>query len=122
MSDLTPLRLVQQAARQRPERAIQRAVLDVLRAHGILAWGIQRERAGRSRASHIGFPGHPDIAGVLPGGRAMFIEVKRPGGKVTKAQSRAAFLLAQQGAAFGFVHSVDEARALLTMWGLRGKG
>lgn len=119
MSDLTPLRLVRQAARERPERAIQRAVLDVLRAHGILAWGVNRERAGRARASHVGFPGHPDIAGVLPGGQALFLEVKRPGQQLTQTQRLALARLGEQGAAAAMVRSVDEATALLIGWGLR---
>jgi VRR-NUC domain len=99
--------------RQRRERVIQHQILRLLRAHGILAWGQNRERAGRTRASHVGFPGLPDIAGVFSGGRALFIEVKRPGAPLTRQQGAALGRLAEQGAATFVAHSPAEVEAWL---------
>ena len=85
-------------APQRRESAIQAAVLGCLRAHGVLCWPLNRERAGYRRASHIGFRGLPDIGGVLTGGRAVFVEVKR-GSEQPSAYQRAAHeMLRAQGA------------------------
>ncbi len=36
----------------------------------------------------MGSKGIPDIIGVLPGGRGLFIEIKKPGGKLTPDQER----------------------------------
>jgi hypothetical protein len=94
----------------RSERELQRSCLDVYHAYHILAWGVNRERAGFKRASHIGFKGHPDIAGVLPNGRAFFCEVKLPGQRPTIEQTCAMRLLAKQGAFVCLVHAVDEAQ------------
>lgn len=123
MTDRTErvLRLVQRAARRRPERELQTAILRVLQLHRVLAWGVQRERAGRARASHIGFTGLPDITGVLPGGRALFLEVKRPNNKATPQQERAMYLLHCQGAVVSIVRSVEDAQNLLVALGLRRK-
>lgn len=61
------------------------------------------------RASHITFTGHPDVAGVLPGGRAFFSEMKLPGQVPTLEQTAALRTLAKQGAFVCLVHSVTEA-------------
>lgn len=76
------------------ERELQTQILKLLKEHGIFAFGINRERAGK-RASHVGVKGLPDIMGWLPkaipwGATPLYIEVKRPKGKLTKEQ--AAFL------------------------------
>lgn len=41
---------------------------------------------GKRRFMRFGIPGLPDIAGILAGGRAISIEVKRPGSKRTDRQ------------------------------------
>jgi len=84
---------------QRRERVIQAEILRLLHAHGVVAFGMNRERAGYRRASHIGVKGLPDIMGWVPvwaiartqatnvaGACPLFIEVKRPGGKLRPAQ------------------------------------
>jgi|SRR5262245_13620512 len=102
-------RALARATPARPERAIQAAILALFRAHGLLAWGFQRERAGRRRASHIGFPGCPDVLGYLPGGRGLAVEIKRPGAPLRPAQAQALDVLGRHGVATGVLHSVDEA-------------
>ena len=52
------------------ETALKRSILKWLAQHAILAWSNPRNAFTRS--------GLPDISGVLPGGRAFFIEAKHP--------------------------------------------
>lgn len=94
---------------QRRESEVQAAVLGVFRAFGILCWKQNREKGGWRRASHVGFAGLPDIAGVLPGGRAFFCEVKRRGGILSSMQIGAVDMLRKAGAYVCVVHSVGEA-------------
>jgi hypothetical protein len=67
----------------RKESDVQRAILDYLKLRGIFAYRMKNEGTF-DPTCHVwrkgtGTPGLPDIGGVLPGGRALFIEVKRPG-------------------------------------------
>ena len=91
-----PLRTLR---RGRKESAIQAAVLGCLRAHGVLCWPTNREKGNWRRATHVGFRGLPDISGVMQSGRAIFVEVKRPGQELSIFQSSAHALLRSQGAA-----------------------
>lgn len=99
----------------RRESAVQAAVLGCLRAHGVLCWPMQRERAGYRRASHIGFKGIPDIGGVLKGGRAVFVEVKRGIEKPSPYQVAAHEMLRAQGALVFTAWGVEDVEP-----GLRG--
>lgn len=77
------------------ERDIQKACLQLLRAHPKVAcvWRqnsgtfAEQNRDGSQRyiSAHT-MPGLPDIVGFLHGGTAIFFEVKRPGGKATPMQ------------------------------------
>jgi hypothetical protein len=101
------------------EAQVQAAILRELDRRGIQAWHLDAGgRQTRRRLAQEGFrlggggysnipEGWPDIFGLLPSGRALFVEVKRPGcivngktlqraGKPTKAQL--AFLRAAEGA------------------------
>ena len=74
-----------------PERAIQSQILQWLGYHHIKAFRINAGmvRTGEGRSSRIirmAPKGFSDIMGVLPGGRAIFIEVKAKGGKPTQMQ------------------------------------
>jgi hypothetical protein len=86
------------------ETALVRDILRLLALHGIPAWrqntGGMANPAGRYVA--FGNPGAPDISGIIPDfGRALYIEVKRPGNRPTAEQW--AFLLhAQRAGAFAF--------------------
>ena len=65
------------------EAQVQRDILRALRQAGVAAFTFDaggkamRLRAGAGGAA-VGAAGLPDIVGWLPGGRALFIEVKRP--------------------------------------------
>ncbi len=86
------------------EAAILAAVIKVLDRHPRVAkfWrqnsgaGQLVRRSGASQFMRFGFPGCPDIAGFLRDGTALFIECKRPSGRVSSEQQ--AFLDAAQAA------------------------
>ncbi len=75
------------------EKDIQRQILDYLALRGIPAWRVNSgamvgEYKGKKRFMRMnGKPGMSDICGVIPGGRALFIEVKRPGRLATVEQT-----------------------------------
>ena len=71
------------------EQDIQRQILDFLRFKGIYCWknstvGIFNPKTGGYIPSHA--KGVSDILGILPGGRFLAIEVKRPGGRPSEHQ------------------------------------
>ena len=73
------------------ETELQRNILQYLKARNIWAW--RASNAGNRIKGGMRVPsgnlGLPDICGVLsnPPGRALFIEVKTPKGKVSEAQT-----------------------------------
>ena len=74
------------------ERDIQRAILQYLKLRKIFAWrnqttGIYDQKRKTFRANQT-MKGVPDILGILPGGRFLGIEVKRPGGKLSPEQEQ----------------------------------
>jgi hypothetical protein len=98
------------------EREIQRQCLEWLGLHGVFCW---RQNAGaltvpeawgrkRRFVRFASVPGVSDVLGVLPGGRFLAVEVKRPGNHPTGDQ---AVFLASVRAAGGValvVYSVDD--------------
>lgn len=74
------------------EAEIQRAILDVLRFHGVECWrantgAFAGEHKGRSRFVRFGEKGQSDILGMIgPNARFLAIEAKRPGNKPTLDQ------------------------------------
>ena len=123
---------------KRKEADIKSAILLFLRAHGIACWltGVGAYRAthnGRERFIRLGTKGMSDIVGILPGsrsvrgvtglaglsvttnevGRALFIEVKTPTGKIRPEQTAFLQTVVKAGG-IGFVaRSVDDVRAKL---------
>lgn len=60
-------------------------------------------------------PGFSDLFGVRrKDGRAIFIEVKKPGGKVTDRQKNFLERMKKIGAVTGIAHSTEEAIRLIT--------
>jgi len=57
--------------------------------------------------------GWPDVTAVLPGGRVLFIEVKQPGGRVSKIQQRTIDIMEGLGAEVHVVRSLEGFNALL---------
>ena len=73
--------------------------------------------AGRKRFVRFAVEGCSDIIGILPGGKFLAVEVKKPGGKLTAAQ--AAFLdnVRAAGGLGIVVRSVDDLAAALRLEG-----
>lgn len=89
---------------------IQRQILDYLRAIGIFCWrqntmGVPLKNGGFRPASMTGVS---DICGVIQGGRALFIEVKRPNKHLTESQKLFKINVESKGALFIEAHSVEE--------------
>lgn len=83
------------------ERDIQRAVLAYLRSR-------PGSFTAKLAAGPYSLPGLPDIL-HLEGGRAFFLEVKRPGSKPTPLQAATLERLQTAGALAAVVTSLDEA-------------
>ena len=66
------------------------------------------------RMVELGIEGTPDLEGYSSQGRAIYIEVKRPGGKRREAQERFILAAAERGCLAGFAESVEQARAIWT--------
>jgi hypothetical protein len=105
------------------EREIQTQCLEYLRAAGVFAWrnntGARPVGEGRGRRYlRFGTPGSSDVIGVLPDGRFLAVEVKRPGGgKVSLAQEDFLGRVTRAGGVALVVRSVDDLRAYLRLEG-----
>jgi hypothetical protein len=103
--------------RAAPEAAIQRAIIDRLRWHGVMAIhvpnaGKRSAIAGRRVKAEGLRPGFPDLV-ALQGGRCAFLEVKAPKGRLSPAQVECHAELERQGFGVAVVTSQDEAIAAL---------
>ena len=107
------------------EHDVQVSILAVLRRHPKVAKAI-RYNAGTFRLPGAhgerdrwfkanDCPGHSDIAGVLKGGRAFYLEVKKPGKSSKPGDAQDTFLceMAFAGALAAEVSSVDQVIKLL---------
>jgi hypothetical protein len=84
------------------EQDLVKPALQLLALRGVFAWrnnsgAICATSNGKRRFVRFGgMPGSADVLGVLPGGRFLGIELKKPGGKPTAKQE--AFLAAVRAA------------------------
>lgn len=113
------------ASRKKPdvpapkEQDIQKAIIELLRLMGCFVWrqnqgGMKATYAGKNRFirfSHIA--GISDIIGVMPDGRFLAVEVKRPGKEPEEHQLRFLETIRSHGGVAGCVHSVEEAKTFL---------
>jgi hypothetical protein len=53
-------------------------------------------------------PGHSDLGGVLPGGRAFYMEIKRPGNRPTEKQQAFLDRMAKAGAIVGVATCLED--------------
>ena len=107
------------------EHDVQVSILALLRRHPKIAKAIRYNAgtfrlAGAQGSADRWFrandcPGHSDIAGVLKGGRAFYLEVKRPGKSTKPGDAQDKFLceMAFAGALAAEVSSVDQVIKLL---------
>ena len=103
------------------EKDIQRAILAALRLHPCIAF-VGRFNRGVMQSTYQGrdsytqfntVPGFPDIHGMLKGGAAFYIEVKRPGKKPDDTQANFLASVTRHGGIAGVATSVEEATALI---------
>lgn len=103
-----------------PEKAVQKAIQDAFRLKfGIALVHVDSGAAGMRRGLGAGQGGHsatpagfPDLVGVVPPiGRAIYIEVKAAGGKLTQAQESMLAILKAKGAIAFWADSVASALA-----------
>jgi Holliday junction resolvase len=92
------------------EKEITREIINFLRACGCFCfkhWSGPMSRRGVS-----------DLLGCLPGGRALAIECKRPGGRPTAEQVRFLEDIKSRGGLAFIAHSVDEVKDQLADVGI----
>lgn len=103
------------------ETALVASCLAVLAARGIYAWrnnsgAFRAVSGGRERFHRFGKVGSSDILGLLPGGRFMAIECKRPGNGLSDAQLAFSQAIRDNGGCFGCVFSVEQLEQYLATW------
>lgn len=100
-----------------PEREIQKACLQYLKARGIFCWRQNNAPVpapGGGFRRFVGMPGLSDILGILPGGKFLAVEVKRPKKEPTLDQLKFLEQVTELGGLGCCVHSVEELHADLT--------
>lgn len=94
---------------RRPESETTKEYLKWLNDNGIWSW---RANSGKvkvgSRYIQLGPKGHPDIAGVLPDGVALFVENKSNGSLLTPEQEAWLRKAQRQGAYCIVAHSLED--------------
>jgi hypothetical protein len=97
------------------EKCIQESIRLELSKRGLkvlrLPCGLFYTKDGRPVGSGLP-PGTSDLLALAPHGRAIFIEVKRPDGRLTAAQTAFIRQMRLQGFAAGVARSVDDALRL----------
>lgn len=91
------------------EKHIQAIILEYLPYIGIFAW---RTNSGvifsGGHAHRMAPPGTADIIGILPDGRFIAIEVKRPGGVVSDKQKEFLEKITSRGGVGFVAYSLDD--------------
>ena len=99
------------------EKDIQKAIMDFLSAHPKVSFrgrfnrgtAITGDALGNTRYTKFNsVKGFPDIHGMLKGGRAFYIEVKRKGGVVSEDQQDFIDKVSAHGAVAFVAYSVDD--------------
>lgn len=98
--------------RQRPERAIQKAIVAYLRATGCLVAVTDAGAAYRAGAFFgDAIPaGWPDVTGLLPDGRFIGVEVKAPGGRQSPVQRAMELAIRQRRGIYVLAYGVQDVR------------
>ena len=98
------------------ETDLQNLIRLALSERGIISWrnntGALKDREGRLVKYGL-CPGSSDIIGIMPDGRFLAIEVKRPGKNPTPAQANFIEIVRKYGGIAGVVRSVEELDHLL---------
>ena len=98
------------------EQDIQNLIRLALSERGILNFrnnvGCLKDATGRMVRYGL-YPGSSDIIGIMPDGRFLAIEVKKPGKKPTPEQLNFIEAIRRHGGIAGVVHSPEELAGLL---------
>ena len=96
--------------RRKPERAVQRACLAWLRAHGALVAVTDAGAAYRAGASFGDAipPGWPDITGLLPGGRFIGVECKAKRSRQSPAQKQMQEAIGRRGGIYVLARKAED--------------
>lgn len=93
------------------EQQIQRKVIEYLRWHRNVAW-VERMNVGarkiRDGFIRFGFRGCSDIIGQMKDGRFLAVEVKKPGGIISKDQEEFIATVKQYGGVACIIYGQDE--------------
>lgn len=98
------------------ESDVLKAVLRALELHPsvAMAWRVNTgagklmRKSGSSQFIRFGFPGCPDIHGYTKTGQAIYCEVKRPSGEVSKEQNEFLDRARQAGCIAFIARSIDD--------------
>ena len=113
---------------RRPEDALQRSVITYLRF--VAPWCVSfaiPNGGGRSKAEAAilkatgTLAGIPDIAIIAPGGKAYFLELKAPKGRISPAQKIMHEELVARRIPLAIIRSLDDARDALKAWNIANR-
>lgn len=109
------------------ETDIVKACLQYLNLVGVFAWrsntgAVSGTYKGKDRFIRFGPKGQSDIIGILPDGRFLAVEVKRPGGKLTFEQDMFLDTIRKRGGVALHVQSLQECEDWVREAMTRGKG
>lgn len=100
------------------ETSLIDAILRYLRAQGCFVWRnnsgatAYHARGRRSRFVRYGLPGSSDVIGVMPGGRAIFLEAKRRPNTLTSRQGEFLNRMRELGAVAEVIYDVRDLERL----------
>ena len=105
------------------ESVLQCEIVDALSLLGVYLFSVPNERkasaAQMSRMIHMGLrAGIADLILMGDDGRAYFLEIKTPTGRLSEAQERFRRLCLERGWPYAIARSVAEATHQATVWGL----
>lgn len=106
------------------ERDVQRAVLQLLRAHPLVGWAarINSGAVENANGQFVRFnqiAGCSDIIGQMRTGHFLALEIKRPGNKPTEPQMLFLRMVEQHGGCAGWCDSVEACEAVIREWATR---
>lgn len=124
MNDLLAYR--SKPPRQNPEEGLQKAIWQHIVLLGnpkAIAYAVpngeyRSKRTGARLKAQGVVAGVPDLAFVLPDGRAAFVELKRPGGTLSPAQKAFHAKCAAMDVPCAVIADIDTAVATLRGWGV----
>lgn len=100
------------------ETEIQKQIMEYLRLNNIMCW---RNNTGSKGYYKFGFPGSPDIIGILKGGCFLGVEVKTEKGKLSTMQKVWQAMAKEQGACIFTTDSLEKCKEELFKFQNPGK-